>query len=215
MNYFGIFNKVMLELNYRPVNVFANIFKNEHLRILQNIARVNSEVCNSHDWDFLRKMGQFKILAGKRNFENEPEGKITAIYENGTKFNYNNNFQDFFNDSAAPNSYGVFDGRVIFTKNSAEKTLDVFYTTKNFALDGNGAPKLNLESENDISIIPKPFCEDILVYGACTKTKANPSFPKFAFWNSTYIRALGRMRSENSATHEDSPYLSIEGRKSV
>ena len=35
MNYFEIFNKVLMELNYRPVQNFENIYKTEHRKIFR------------------------------------------------------------------------------------------------------------------------------------------------------------------------------------
>lgn len=66
MNFLELFNKALLELNYRPLsrvsvssgnnaNDFERIFKTEHLRVLENLKRVNAEVCSSADWGFLQE----------------------------------------------------------------------------------------------------------------------------------------------------------------
>ena len=59
MTFFEIFNKVLLELNYRAVSVFEDIYKNEHKKILDAINRVNEEVLSSFEWDFLLKKAFF------------------------------------------------------------------------------------------------------------------------------------------------------------
>jgi len=58
--FFEIFNKVLLELNYRTVGSFEDIYKNEHTKILDAINRVNEEVLSSYEWPFLLRTRVFK-----------------------------------------------------------------------------------------------------------------------------------------------------------
>lgn len=58
--FFEIFNKVLLELNYRTVSSFEDIYKNEHTKILDAINRVNEEVLSSYNWPFLLRKRVFK-----------------------------------------------------------------------------------------------------------------------------------------------------------
>jgi|GEM_PF-5429885 len=162
MNFLGLFNKVLLELNYRPLsrdmvtsapesNDFERIFKAEHLRVLENLKRVNAEVTSSANWDF---------LPAREDSGENPEEPQTA-----------------------PKIYS--------------------------AQDVHGEPKINLEGPDDVSVIPRAFL-DVLIYGATLKTKANPAHPKFAFWSSSYTRALARMRAECKANAQDVPHITIE-----
>lgn len=127
MNYLEIFNKVALELNYRPVDSLKNVFRNDHLRILENINQVNEEICTYQNWSFLPE--NFKTPGGEF---------ICAVSDNE-------------------------------------------YTVK-------------MIKDEDYSIIPEPYRTDLLVYGTCIKTKADPQYPKFSFWNCNYMRALARLR---------------------
>lgn len=234
MNYLEIFNKVMLELNYRPINVFSNIFKNEHLRILENIKRVNSEICSSFDWDFLLKKEQVQIERVKSCGEGadstpaatsiapcglfavgfEPKGKVVSLFEEGQKLRYHAKFEDFLKGSAPPGTYGNYGGKLILGANSAHspRSLDVYYSSNCYAKTAEDTEIDNFENATDVSIIPAPFCEEALVYGTCVKTKANPGFVKFPFWVSQYTRAIARLRSENPLTYDDTPNLVIKTR---
>lgn len=58
--FFEIFNKVLLELNYRTVGSFEDIYKNEHTKILDAINRVNEEVLSSYEWPFLLRTRVFE-----------------------------------------------------------------------------------------------------------------------------------------------------------
>ena len=84
MTFFEIFNKVLLELNYRAVSVFEDIYKNEHKKILDAINRVNEEVLSSFEWDFLLK----KAFLEKVDPENSEDtakrtinGRILQVYQ--------------------------------------------------------------------------------------------------------------------------------------
>lgn len=207
MNLLEIFNKVMLELNYRPIEQFENIYKNEHLRILENIRRTNSEVCTSYEWDFLMREAKAELQAGEIDPHFEVMGAVRAVYQNGQKLKYNRRFEDYFTQRANEGTYGVYNGQLIFPKSNKDRVFQVFYTSKFTALDENGWEKENLVLATDTSIIKEPYAADVLTYGACVKTKANPQFAKFAYWNSNYTRALGRMRAECHASLEDRPQL--------
>ena len=200
----------MLELNLRPLEQFENIYKNEHLRILENIKRVNSEICTVHDWDFLTRQDKCTLHKGEYDSCYETRGKVLSVWEGGHKLKYNKNFTDFFTGRAALDSYGVFNGRLIFQKGNKDRHFRVFYTIKAMAVDIDGVEKANFEAPTDVSLIPSPFAEDVLVYGTCTKTKANPGFAKFPYWNANYIRAIGRLRAECCITSEDVPTVRLE-----
>lgn len=207
MNLLEIFNKVMLELNYRPIEQFENIYKNEHLRILENIRRTNSEVCTSYEWDFLMREEKAELSRGEIDPNFEVNGTVRAIYENGQKLKYNRHFEDFFTGQAAEGTYSVCNCKLVFPKSNRDREFQVFYTTKFTALDETGSERENLILPTDASIISEPYAADVLTYGACVKTKGNPQFAKFAYWNSSYTRALGRMRAECHATREEAPHL--------
>ncbi len=204
MNYLEIFNKVLLELNFRPVNDFSAIYKNEHLRVLENIKRVNSEVCTSSDWDFLRQKSDLKIPENFTEVENPINGRIISIQDGGVKLKYSGDYENL-----TGGYYAVSGKKLILPKSGKERNLSIIYCSANTAVNANGVQKENFEEPTDVSIIPKPFCDDILVYGATTKTKANPAFVKFGFWNANYCRALGRLRAECCLSRENEPRINI------
>ena len=52
--------------------------------------------------------------------------------------------------------------------------------------------------ETDCSLIPMPFVEPVLVYGACMRLKGNPQHIRFNYWVSMYKEALANMVSRCS-----------------
>ena len=45
MNFLEIINKCLIELNYKPVNTFAELTKNEHKKIKNILNLLNGEIC--------------------------------------------------------------------------------------------------------------------------------------------------------------------------
>ena len=96
MNFLELFNRVLLELNYRPLppnmvnsapdaDDFTRVFKTEHLRILENLKQVNAEVFSSEDWAFKgsEKNHSAQNAQGetKNNLENPKDRSlIPALY---------------------------------------------------------------------------------------------------------------------------------------
>ena len=53
MNFFEIINNCLLELNYRQVNNFSELIKNDHKKLISIINIINKEICSAHNWNFL------------------------------------------------------------------------------------------------------------------------------------------------------------------
>ena len=53
MNFLEIINKCLLELNYKQVNAFSELVKNDHKRIMTILNIINKEICASDGWNFL------------------------------------------------------------------------------------------------------------------------------------------------------------------
>ena len=53
MNYLEIINKCLVELNYKQVNSFSELTKNEHKKLKNIINIINSEICSLDKWNFL------------------------------------------------------------------------------------------------------------------------------------------------------------------
>ena len=69
--------------------------------------------------------------------------------------------------------------------------------------------KTDLEEAYDTSLIPMPFAEQLLVYGACLRLKANPQYFKFSYWLSMYKEALLNLKSKTSVSALSSPVVNL------
>lgn len=209
MNYFEIFNKVLLELNYRPALSFEGIYKSEHKKILDAINRVNNEVLASYDWDFLDKQTFINVEENKNVYPLEFEGNIKAVYKYNERVSYTPNSEELETGVLSGNFYSVARNSIIIPKPRKNEVYKIIYQGRNFAMGADGSFKECLSAGDDVSILPMPFAEHILVYGACLKTKANPSYPKFGFWNTMYIQALANLLKKSPQTSESEPFISL------
>lgn len=209
MNYFEIFNKVLLELNYRPVLNFETIYKSEHTKILDLINRVNNEVLSSYQWPFLEKTMLLEINKGENTYKLPFKGNIKAVYKDNERLLYTQKAQELLTGELCGKFYTVSDGSIIFEKACSKGVCRILYESRNYAMSADGEFKEKLSGKEDISLIPMPFAEQILVYGTCLKAKANPSYPKFGFWNTMYIGALGNLLQKSPQTNECEPFISL------
>jgi len=209
MNYFEIFNKVLLELNYRPIQTFRSIYQSGHKKILEAINRVNNEVLASYDWEFLDRQTVLSAPEGIKAFELPFSGDIKAVYHARTRLSYTPHYEEILTGRLEGDLYSVANGRIIFPKKPQDVNYRIFYLSKSYAVSEKSQFKEKLEDETDCSVIPMPFAEHILVYGACLKVKANPAYPKFAFWNTMYIQALANLRQKSPRTKEGGPCIKI------
>lgn len=88
MNYFELFNKVMLELNLTPLTNFENARKSEHLRILENLRRVNTEILTKYDWDFMKNQATYKLREGENIVAVSNLGTVTRLLCNSHPLKY-------------------------------------------------------------------------------------------------------------------------------
>jgi len=215
MNYFEIVNKVLLELNYRPLEDFGRIYKSEHKKILDAINRVNREVLGAFNWPFLERQELLNIPAGQNHCELPFCGDIKAVYDGKKRLKYTLDALKHIDNADLEDSYALIPAcgdkkaQLILPKANQDKDYTVIYYSNDAAVDENGAFKAELTGKNDISIIPMPYAEQLLVYGTCLKIKANPSYPKFGFWNTLYIQALANLRQKSPQTKECEPFISI------
>ena len=90
--------------------------------------------------------------------------------------------------------------------------VEIIYCTKNCAKNAEGEEKLKLEEATDESLIPMPFAEPLLVYGACMRLKGNPQHVRFNYWYGMYKDALANFRSKISVTTDDTPQIRMRRR---
>lgn len=210
MKFLEILNKCLYELNSRQVNNFAELTKNEHKRLLSAINVVNKELCHIEDWNFLLKRISVELPAQTPELKTPVSGKILHIFIDNEEYTYTDNLKPFLEKKNQNiKKYSLIGETLLFPEFDKDKTLDIVYYTNNCAKDEEGTEKEDLESENDEPLIPMPFAEQLLVYGACLRTKANPQYFKFSYWLSMYKEALLNLKSKSLISVQGAPVINI------
>ncbi len=209
MNYLELINKCLVELNYKQVNNFEELVKNDHKKIKNIINIINSEVCRSDKWNFLLRKMTLTLPKNTGEIENTVPGRLATVLVNGVKYEFFEDFEKFLMNTQPPCTYSVFGDKLLFPVFSENKTIEVVYYTKNNAADSNSNEKTSLESADDSSLIPDPFAEPLLVYGTCLRLKANPQHVKFSYWLSMYNDALANLRSRNFVSMDVTPTVKL------
>lgn len=211
MNFLELINKCLVELNYKPVNSFSELTKNEHKKIINILNLLNSEVCQYAKWNFLLRKATLELPSGMKEVENTIHGRISQLQIDSIEFSYCENAADIlagkFNDR---NFYSLFDDKIIFSKSFDEKkTVEIVYYTFNNAMDSEGSEKDTLSGSTDESLIPMPYLEPVLVYGTCMRLKGNPQHIRFNYWLSMYKDALANMVSRCSIEADSYPFVKM------
>lgn len=210
MNYFELFNKVMLELNLTPLSNFENACKSEHLRILENLRRANVEILTKYDWDFMKNQNVHKLQAGENIIPVKHLGTVTKIMEGSTKLQFAPLRGAFIDgEGVSGGHYSIWKNYIVLPKSDMEREIYLEYTALEFARDASGGLKGNFEAADDVSILPEPYGDDILVYGAVVLTKANPKFEKFSFWQKCYNDAVLRLIESEKKSYHMEPKISL------
>ena len=214
MTYFELVNACLLELNYKQVASFKDLYKSDHKRILENLNRVNFEVCSSFDWLFLQQKERVNLARGAFEVSNPCEGKIKSLMLNGRKLNYIADYEEFLKprkkgSNTLSGCYSCFEDKILLPTQHKEGVLDVYYVSNNYAVDSDGCPKAKMQQASDESVIPMPYSEHILVYGACMKLKGNPEHNKFKFWYSLFTQAVANLRSRALYSAEECPKVRL------
>ena len=209
MNYLELINKCLVELNYKQVNAFLYFSKNDHKKLKNILNIVNTDVCGSDRWNFLIRKKTITLPAKTGEIDNTVEGRIEAVIADGVKFDYYQDFETFFVNAQPQNTYSLFNDKILFPVFNKDKTIEILYYTKNCAVNSQGLEKLQMEEEEDSSLIPEPYVEPILVYGACMKLKGNPEHVRFSYWYSMYKEALANLRSRVSPSIDDTPSVRL------
>ena len=200
MTLLTLINKCLVELNYKPVNTFSELTKNEHKKIINIINLLNAEICLYSRWNFLVRKSTLELPTGMREVKNSINGRISQLIIDDIPFQYTDNVSEIFaNISSGENLYSVFEGKLIFSKQfDSPQNIEVIYYTFNNTVSSSGKEKDVLELADDCSLIPMPFQEAVLVYGACMRLKGNPQHIRFSYWLSMYREALANLMSHCS-----------------
>lgn len=210
MKFLEIVNKCLSELNCRQVNDFSELTKNEHKRLLSAINLVNKEICNVENWNFLLKQNTVTLPKGTSELELPVNGKILHLYLDGQEYMYLEDFRPFIvNNNCEYKRYSILGKALILPIFNEDKILKIVYYSSNSVIDSENNEKENLEKGDDKSLIPMPFAEPLLVYGACLRVKANPQYFKFSYWLSMYKEALLNLKSKASYTVQSQPQINL------
>lgn len=211
MNFLEIINKCLVELNYKKVNAFAELTKNEHKKIMNILNVLNAEVCSYTKWNFLIRKNVFILTAGSAEIDNTINGRISQLIVDGVPFDYCENAGDIIIGKIKnKNCYSTYDKKLIFAKKfDQDKKVEVIYYTYNNTVDTSGTEKRFLEKDSDETLIPMPFAESVLVYGACLRLKGNPQHIRFNYWVTMYKDALANMVSKCSLDSNSYPSVKL------
>lgn len=205
MNYFQLVNKCLVELNYKQVNSFAELIKNDHKKIKNLLRLVNNDICNYSNWDFKIRKTELHLPPNTKEIKNTINGKIASIIIDGHVYKYFENPELYILNKAPSSTYSTFNDKLLLPKFATKKILNVIYYTSNTAQNTSGEEKAELTDETDTSLIPVIFAEPLLVYGTCLRLKANPQHVKFSYWLSMYNQTLANMNAKISPNANYSP----------
>ena len=207
MNFLELINKCLLELNYRQVNAFSELTKNDHKRIITILNIINKEICATECWNFLLRRTQVNFNANSIEIQNPINGRILYLFIDGKRYEFDENIAPFLSGNPKFQTYSIFDNKLLFPKFDKDKKLDIIYYTKNCVQNEQGKEKSDFETSTDKSLIPMPFVEQLLVYGTCMRLKANPQYFKFSYWMSMYKEAMANLKSKSTIATSNTPTI--------
>lgn len=208
MNFLELINKCLLELNYRQVNAYSELTKNDHKRIITILNIINKEICATEKWNFLLRRTQQNLAANSTEILNPINGRILYLFVEGKRYNYVDT-EKFLSENQTFQKYSDFENKLLFPKSNKDNKLEIIYYTNNCVLDENGKEKTDFDSPTDKSLIPMPFVEQLLVYGTCMRLKANPQYFKFSYWMSMYKEALANLKSKSTIATSNTPTIKL------
>lgn len=209
MNYLELINKCLVELNYKQVNAFSELIKNDHKKLKNIINIINSEICSLDKWNFLLRKEVLQLKKNSGELENTIDGRIKTIIIDGVKYEYFKDFEKFFTNSQPQNTYSLFNDKILLPIFNQDKNVEIYYYTKNCVKNIEGHEKYNFENEEDVSLIPAPFVEPLIVYGACMRLKGNPKHVRFSYWLNMYKDALANLKSKVAETLDEYPTVKM------
>lgn len=196
ITYFEFINKCLVELNYKKVQAFKELNKNDHEKIKDILNIINSEICSFDNWGFLLRKTEVFIPKHTGEIPNPVRGRIQSLMIDGIKYDYYSDFEKYLQNKAPSNTYSAFGDRLLLPLFRKDVAGEIIYYTYDFAQDEDGFGKSRMEEAGDMSVVPEQFIEPLLVYGTCMRIKANPSHNKFGYWMSMYKQALANLRSK-------------------
>lgn len=209
MNYFELINKCLVELNYKTCSQFTDLVKNDHEKIKNIINIINAEVCGFDNWNFLLRKLSIELPKNAGEIYNTISGRIHSLYIDNVKYEFFSDFEKFLMNRQPSNTYTVFNDKILLPIFDEDKTIDIIYYTNNFAQNVDGQDISKMTAENDVSAIPFPFVEPILVYGTCMRLKGNSEYSKFSYWYGMYRDSLSNMRARIGKNAFETPCIRL------
>lgn len=211
MQYFDLINKCLVELNYKKVNAFNELIKNDHLKIKNILNIVNAEICTFDDWNFLLRKATLILPANTGEIKNTINGRIKTLSVDDSKYEFSEDYEQFLFDKTKDKTYSILNDMLLLPVFDTQKEINIVYYTNNFVKNSNSEEKMQMTLATDETVIPEPFAEPLLVYGTCMKMKANLEYPKFNYWNAMYNKALATLRSKLLTSASQTPTIKIKG----
>ena len=212
MKYLELINKCLVELNYKQVNAFSELVKNDHKKIKNILNVLNKEICSSQRWGFLQRKTEFILQKNIGEVENLIDGRIEAIIADGKILQYFPDFEKFFTNSEPSDTYSFYDDKILFSESKKDRNIEILYYSNKCVKTSQGVEKNTMEDADDESLIPDIFAEPLLVYGTCMRLKGNPQHVRFSYWLSMYNDALANMHSRITASVDDFPNIKLSRR---
>jgi hypothetical protein len=209
MNFLELINKCLLELNYKQVNAMSELVKNDHKRIVAILNIINKEICNTDGWKFLLRRTNFVLPSETGEIENPVNGRILYLFIDGKRYNFCDDIEGFIAGNPRKWKYSSMSDKLLFPKFQEDKIVEIVYYTSDCVMDSDGVEKSDFEEETDVSLIPMPFAEQLLVYGACLRLKANPQYYKFSYWMSMYKEAMLNLKSKTDVSVLNAPTVNL------
>ena len=209
MNYFELINKCLVELNYKEVNSYKELIKNEHKKIKNIINIINTEVCRAEKWDFLLEKTEFVLPKNTGEITNTINGRIALVLIDNVIYKYYENFEKFLTNTQPSETYSSFNDKLLFPIFDRDKTITIIYYSENNVVDIDGNKKLYFENETDKTVIPEIYAEPILIYGTCMRLKGNAQHIKFSYWMSMYKDALMNLKSKSHIDANVTPTIKL------
>lgn len=210
MNYFELINKCLVELNYRQVGNFTDLVKSDHEKIKNILNIINNEVCGFDNWNFLLRKTSVYLPKNTGEIVNFIAGRIHSVYIDEKKYEFFADFEKYIMNKQPSNTYTVFNDKILLPIFDTDKNIEIIYYTNNFAQNKEGVDVSSMIATDDVSVIPFPFVEPILVYGTCMRFKGNTEYSKFNYWYGMYKESLANMRAKIGANALETPEIKIK-----
>ena len=129
MQYFDLINKCLVELNYKKVNNFSELIKNDHLKIKNILNIVNAEICTFDDWNFLLRKKTLTLPANTGEIKNTINGRIKTLSVDDSKYEFSEDYEQFLFDKTKDKTYSILNDMLLMPVFDTEKEINMVYSS--------------------------------------------------------------------------------------